>query len=78
MKMRTGETEVLANQMSLRRAALTLRAIRQRYETGHNAHPCARCYSVNIAIDGADMGWITAAIEAVEEAAVGVDTFEAA
>ena len=76
--MRTRDIDSLANQMSLQRAALTLRAIRQRYETGHNAHPLAHCYSVNVAVDSGDMDWITAAIEAVEEALITVGTSEAA
>ncbi|HVN46144.1 MAG TPA: hypothetical protein VMT66_13025 [Steroidobacteraceae bacterium] len=52
----------------LRRAAATLRAIRQRYETGRLACPGARSYSVHVAVDQGDMGWIAAAIDAVEEA----------
>ena len=52
---------------SLQRAVRTLRAIRQRYEMGRNAHPGARCFAVQIVADGGDMPWITAAIEALEK-----------
>ena len=78
MKTKTGDGGLHGNQMSLQRAALTLRAIRQRYEAGHNAYPCAHGYSVHIAVGGGDMAWITAAIEAVEEAMVSVGTSAAA
>ena len=54
--------------MSLQRALSTLRAVRQRYETGRNAYPDARSYSVHVAVDHGDVAWITAAIEAVERA----------
>jgi hypothetical protein len=61
----------LESEMSLQRASLTLRAIRQRCETGHNAHSGSRFYSVAVAVDYGDMAWITAAIEAVEKALAG-------
>ena len=51
---------------SLQRAVRTLRAIRQRYETGRSAHPDARCYTVQIAVGYGDMAWIAAAIDALE------------
>ena len=57
----------LDNQLSLQRASLILRAIRQRYEAGRNAHPYARCYSVQVVMDHGDMAWISAAIEALEK-----------
>ena len=53
---------------SLLRASLVLRGIRQRYETSRSAYPEAHGYSVHVAIDSGDMGWITAAIESLERA----------
>jgi hypothetical protein len=53
---------------SLQRALRTLRAVRQRYEKGRNAHPDARSYSLHVVVDHSDVAWITAAIEAVEKA----------
>ena len=54
------------SRVSLQRALRTLRAVRQRYETGRNAHLEARSYSVNVVVDHGDVAWIAAAIEAVE------------
>jgi hypothetical protein len=65
---RRNETKPSESQVSLQRALRTLRAIRQRYETGRNAHADARFYRSNIAIDHGDIAWVTAAIEAVEKA----------
>jgi hypothetical protein len=65
---RHNETKPSESQVSLQRALRTLRAVRQRYETGRNAHPGARSYSVNVVVDHCDVAWITAAIEAVEKA----------
>jgi hypothetical protein len=65
---RRSETKPSESQLGLQRALRTLRAVRQRYETGRNAHPDARSYSVNVAVDHGDLAWITAAIEAVEKA----------
>ena len=57
------------SQVSLQQALRTLRAIRQRYETGRKADSdYVRSYSVQIALGYADMLWITAAIEALERA----------
>ena len=57
------------SQVSLQQALRTLRAIRQRYETGRStSSDYARSYSVQIALGYADMLWITAAIEALEKA----------
>lgn len=57
------------NGESLKRAVRTLRAIRERYETGRNRDSTyARAYSVQVAVGHADMLWITAAIEAMEKA----------
>jgi hypothetical protein len=56
---------------SLRRAVRTLRAIRLRYEMGHNAYPDVRCYSVQIAVDSGDISWITAAIDTLETSLAG-------
>ena len=50
----------------LHRAALTLRAIRQRYEIGRNTYPDVLCHSVQFAVGSSDMAWITAAIEILE------------
>jgi hypothetical protein len=60
------------SQVSLQRALRTLRAVRQRYETGRNAHADADAdahfYSVHVVVDHGDVAWIAAAIEAVEKA----------
>ena len=55
------------NQMSLRQALRTLRAIRLRYETDRS-NADARLRSVLVALSCADMLWISAAIEALQEA----------
>jgi hypothetical protein len=65
---RHNETKPSESQVSLQRALRTLRAVRQRYDTGRNAHPDARSYSVHVVVDHGDVAWITAAIEAVEKA----------
>jgi len=57
---------------NLQRAVRTLRAIRQRYVTGRNARPDARCYSVQVAIGYGDLAWIAAAIEALETSVTDV------
>ena len=59
------------NLWSLQRAAVVLRAIRQRYETGRSIHRHACCYSVHFAVNAGDIAWITAAIESVERAIAG-------
>jgi hypothetical protein len=59
------------NRVDVQRAVLILRAIRQRYETGRNAHSDPRDYRVNIVVDYGDMAWISAAIEALEETVAG-------
>ncbi len=57
------------SQVSLQRAVRTLRAIRERYETGRNVDfGYVRAYSVQVALGYADMFWVTAAIEALEKA----------
>ena len=49
-------------------ALRTLRAIRQRYETGSDAASgYTRSYTVQVALGYADMPWIAAAIEALEK-----------
>jgi hypothetical protein len=56
------------SQVSLQQAIRTLRAIRQRYETGRSASSdYVRAYSVQVALGYADMLWITAVIEALEK-----------
>ena len=65
---RPSEKSPSESQVSLQRAVRTLRAVRQRYETGRNAHPDARSYSVHVVVDHGDVAWIAAAIEAVEKA----------
>lgn len=55
------------SQMSLRQAVRTLRAIRLRYEIDRR-NADARLRSVLIALSCADMLWISAAIEALQEA----------
>lgn len=56
------------SQARLQRAVRTLRAIRQRYQIDcmRNSHAGSR--SVQVALGHADMCWIGAAIEALEEA----------
>ena len=71
------ERDLFEGQASLQRALRTLRAVRQRYETGRNAHPDARSYRVHVVVDHGDVAWITTAIEAVEKAIVA-GTAEAA
>jgi hypothetical protein len=68
--MRTGRNgrNPSESQVSLQRVLRTLRAVRQRYETGRNAHPDTRSYSVHVVVDPGDIAWISAAIEAVEKA----------
>lgn len=39
-------------------------------QSGRGAHSFARFYTVQVAVDSADMAWITAAIEALEETVV--------
>ncbi len=57
------------SQASLERAVRTLRAIRERYESGHRVDSdYVRAYSVQVAFGYGDMFWITAAIEALEKA----------
>ena len=59
----------------LQQALRTLRAIRQRYETGRNAGSgYVRCDSVQVAWGYADMPWIIAAIEALEKAVAANST----
>jgi hypothetical protein len=65
------ETRPSESQVSLQRALRTLRAVRQRYETGRSAHADARFYSVHVVVDHGDVAWIAAAIEAVEKALAG-------
>jgi hypothetical protein len=65
---RRNETKPSESQVSLQRALRTLRAVRQRSETGRNAHPDTRYYSVHVVVDPGDIAWISAAIEAVEKA----------
>jgi hypothetical protein len=66
----TGRPRELPDPRARERALHTLRAIRQRYEAGRNAHPEARFYSVQMAVDYGDMSWISAAIQALETSAV--------
>jgi len=57
------------SQVSLQLAVRTLRAIRQRYETGRNVDSgYGRSYTVQVALDYTDMLWVTAAIESLEKA----------
>jgi hypothetical protein len=58
------------SRVGVQRAVLALRAIRQRYESGRNAHPDVRGYSVHVVVDCGDMVWITAAIDALEKTVV--------
>jgi hypothetical protein len=55
------------SQVSLQQALRTLRAIRLRYEIDHR-NSGARLRSVLVALNCADMQWVTAAIETLEKA----------
>lgn len=65
---RRSETKQSESQQSLQRALNTLHAVRQRYETGRNAHPDPWSYRVNVVVEHSDIAWITAAIEVVAKA----------
>ena len=55
----------------IEQAVRSLRAIRQRYETESSAGSGRRrSHTVQVALGYADMLWITAAVEALERAAV--------
>ena len=60
------DSNILQPRDNLQRAVRTLRAIRQRYETGRDARPDVRSYSVQMAVGYGDMAWIAAAIEALD------------
>jgi hypothetical protein len=62
------DTSPSESQVSLQRALRTLSAIRQRYELGHHVHADARFYRVNVVVEGGDVAWISATIEALEKA----------
>ena len=62
------------SQASLRRALRTLRAIRQRYAIGREAHPVARFYTIQVGLGCGDMLWLSAVIETVERAIAGAAT----
>ena len=54
--------------MRLQQAVRTLRAIRDRYESGRNVDSgYVRAYRLQIALGYADMFWVTAAIDALEK-----------
>jgi hypothetical protein len=65
------------NQVSLRRALRTLRAVQQRYAVGRDSHPAARCYTVQLALGSGDMLWVNAAIETLERAIAAETTMAA-
>ena len=61
----------------LEQALRTLRAVRQRFEMESNAGSGRRrSYTVQVAFGYADMRWITAAIEALEEVTQGTHSAE--
>lgn len=62
-----GKVQTFSRDQSARQAIRTLRAIRQRYEDGRAAHPQVPSFSVQVALGPADMSWLTAAIELLEE-----------
>jgi hypothetical protein len=62
-----GRLRTFNREQSARQAIRTLRAIRQRYEDGRAAHPEVPSFSVQVALSLADMLWLTAAIEVLEE-----------
>ena len=66
---RRSETNSSESQLSLQRALRTLRAVRQRYETGRNAHLEARSYSVNVVVDHATYTVVPAIEEQVRHRA---------
>jgi hypothetical protein len=62
----------------IQQALRTLRAIRQRYETGRDAGSgYVRFDSVQVALGYADMLWITAVIDALEKAVAASSNHEA-
>ena len=66
---RAGDGTPWESQGRIQQALGTLRAIRQRYETGHStSSDYGRSYSVQVALGYADMLGITTAIEALERA----------
>jgi len=60
--------------VSLQRALRTLSGIRERYELGHYAHPDLPFFRVQVVVDGGDVAWITATIEALEKVIAAVAT----
>jgi hypothetical protein len=65
-RMTTLRNDLSDSQVSIQRALLTLRGIRQRYEMERTAHPHMRSYNLQVALGDSDMNWIDAAIEALE------------
>jgi hypothetical protein len=60
--------------VSLQLAVRTLRGIRQRYEIERARNSDARSLTMHVAVACADICWINAAIEALEESIAGSTT----
>jgi hypothetical protein len=61
------------SEVSLQRALRTLSSIRQRYELARHVHPDAPFLRVDVVVEGSDVAWLSATIEALEKAiAAGV------
>jgi len=62
------------SQVSLQLALRTLRGIRQRYEIDRARNSDARFLTMHVAVGYADLCWINAAIEVLEESITGCAT----
>ena len=68
------ERNPFESQVSLQLALRTLRGIRQRYEIDRARNSDARSLTMHVAVGYADMSWINAAIEILEESLAGSAT----
>ena len=68
------ERDPFESQVSLQLALRTLRGIRQRYEVDRARNSDARFFTMHVAVGYADICWINAAIEVLEESIAGSAT----
>ena len=68
------ERSPVESQVSLQLALRTLRGIRQRYEIERARNSDARYLTMHVAVGCADICWINAAIEVLEESIAGSAT----
>jgi len=68
------ERNPFESQLSLQLALRTLRGIRQRYEVDHARNSDARFFTMHVAVGYADIFWINAVIEVLEESIAGSAT----